>query len=82
MLITSVPLAKIKNFRFHNPRECTITSLFLNGFFIVKVSVVSGHKNWSELKRYTKILPVGKFKLIKLYFLEFLNKPLKLKDGT
>ena len=72
----------IKNFRFHNPRECTITSLFLNGLSIVEVSVVSGHKNWSELKRYTKIRPVGKFKLIKLYFLEFLSKPLKLKDGT
>jgi len=47
--------AKVKNFRFHDLRACAITNLFLNGWSIAEVSVVSGHKTWSELKRYTRI---------------------------
>jgi len=49
--------AKVKNFRFHDLRACAITNLFLNGWSIAEVSVVSGHKTWSELKRYTRIQP-------------------------
>ena len=49
--------AKIKKFRFHDLRACAITNLFLNGWSIAEVSVVSGHKTWSELKRYTRIQP-------------------------
>ena len=47
--------AKVKNIRFHDLRACAITNLFLNGWSIAEVSVVSGHKTWSELKRYTRI---------------------------
>ena len=49
--------AKIKDFRFHDLRACAITNLFLRGWSIAEVSVVSGHKTWSELKRYTRIQP-------------------------
>ena len=48
---------RVKNFRFHDLRACAITNLFLNGWSIAEVSVVSGHKTWSELKRYTRIQP-------------------------
>jgi integrase len=47
--------AEINKFRFHDLRACAITNLFLNGWSIAEVSVVSGHKTWSELKRYTRI---------------------------
>jgi len=49
--------ANINNFRFHDLRACAITNLFLKGWSIAEVSVVSGHKTWSELKRYTRIKP-------------------------
>ena len=49
--------ASISNFRFHDLRACAITNLFLRGWSIAEVSVVSGHKTWSELKRYTRIKP-------------------------
>jgi integrase len=49
--------AAINNFRFHDLRACAITNLFLRGWSIAEVSVVSGHKTWSELKRYTRIQP-------------------------
>ena len=49
--------AAINNFRFHDLRACAITNLFLRGWSIAEVSVVSGHKTWSELKRYTRIKP-------------------------
>ena len=47
--------AQIHKFRFHDLRACAITNLFLNGWSIAEVSVVSGHKTWSELQRYTRI---------------------------
>jgi integrase len=47
--------AEINQFRFHDLRACAITNLFLNGWSIAEVSVVSGHKTWSELQRYTRI---------------------------
>ena len=62
--------AKVKNFRFHDLRACAITNLFLNGWSIAEVSVVSGHKTWSELKRYTRIQPdtlVSKFNDVKVW---------------
>jgi integrase len=49
--------AAMNNFRFHDLRACAITNLFLRGWSIAEVSVVSGHKTWSELKRYTRIQP-------------------------
>jgi integrase len=50
--------AEVKNFRFHDLRACAITNLFLRGWTIAEVSVVSGHKTWAELKRYTRIKPL------------------------
>ena len=56
--------AKIKDFRFHDLRACAITNLFLKGWSVAEVSVVSGHKTWSELKRYTRIKPLDLVKKI------------------
>ena len=50
--------ANINNFRFHDLRACAITNLFLKGWSVAEVSVVSGHKTWAELKRYTRIKPI------------------------
>ena len=47
--------AKIKDFRFHDLRACSITNLFKEGWDISSVAVVSGHKTWSELQKYTRI---------------------------
>ena len=47
--------AEIKNFRFHDLRACAITNLFKAGWDISSVAVVSGHKSWSELQKYTRI---------------------------
>ena len=47
--------ANIKNFRFHDLRACSITNLFKDGWDISSVAVVSGHKSWSELQKYTRI---------------------------
>ncbi len=56
--------ANVKNFRFHDLRACAITNLFLRGWSVAEVSVVSGHKTWSELKRYTRIKPLDLVKKI------------------
>ena len=56
--------ANVKSFRFHDLRACAITNLFLNGWSVAEVSVVSGHKTWSELKRYTRIKPLDLVKKI------------------
>ena len=47
----------IENFRFHDLRACWITNAFLDGWSIAEVAAVSGHKDWSQLKRYTRIKP-------------------------
>ena len=49
--------AKINNFRFHDLRACFCTNALLNGWSVAEVSAVSGHKDWSQLKRYTRIKP-------------------------
>ena len=49
--------AKINNFRFHDLRACFCTNALLNNWSIAEVSAVSGHKDWSQLKRYTRIKP-------------------------
>jgi len=36
-------------------RACFCTNALLNGWSIAEVSTVSGHKDWSQLKRYTRI---------------------------
>jgi integrase len=49
--------AEINNFRFHDLRACAITKMFLSGMTIPEVAVISGHKTWSQLSRYTRIKP-------------------------
>ena len=49
--------AEIDNFRFHDLRACAITKMFLSGMTVPEVAVISGHKTWSQLSRYTRIKP-------------------------
>ena len=49
--------AEIFDFRFHDLRACFCTNALLNGMTIAQVSFLSGHKDWSQLKRYTRIKP-------------------------
>ena len=49
--------AGIKGFRFHDLRACSITNLFLSGMAVPEVALISGHKTWSQLRRYTRIKP-------------------------
>jgi len=63
--------AKISNFRFHDLRACFCTNALLNGWSIGEVSAISGHKDWSQLKRYTRIKPAD--------LLEKINNVVNLK---
>jgi len=47
----------ITDFRFHDLRAYFCTNALLSGMSIAEVSAVSGHKDWSQLKRYTRIKP-------------------------
>ena len=47
--------AALDDFRFHDLRACAITNMFLSGMIISQVAHQSGHKTWSQLKRYTRI---------------------------
>ena len=49
--------AAITNFRFHDLRACFCTNALLSGVTIPEVSVLSGHKDWKQLQRYTRIKP-------------------------
>jgi len=49
--------AEIENFRFHDLRALFCTNALLSGMSIAEVSAISGHKDWSQLKRYTRIKP-------------------------
>tara|TARA_B100001057_G_scaffold443889_1_gene480381 strand:- start:542 stop:1552 length:1011 start_codon:yes stop_codon:yes gene_type:complete len=50
--------AVVKDFRFHDCRATKITRLFQEGWDVSSVAVVSGHKSWSELQKYTRIKAV------------------------
>jgi len=49
--------AEIKDLRFHDMRHEGISSMFERGYGIQEVAIVSGHKDWNQLKRYTQIKP-------------------------
>ena len=49
--------AGITDFRFHDLRACFCTNALLSGMSIAEVSALSGHRDWSQLKRYTRIKP-------------------------
>jgi len=47
----------IKDFRLHDLRACFCTNAFLSGLTVAEVATLSGHKDWSQLRRYTRIKP-------------------------
>ena len=47
--------AGLEFFRAHDLRACFCTNAFLSGLSVAEVSALSGHKSWSELKRYSRI---------------------------
>lgn len=47
----------IPDLRFHDLRHDGISRLFEQGFDIPRVALVSGHKSWNNLKRYTQLKP-------------------------
>lgn len=49
--------AKINDLRFHDLRHEAASNLFEQGWEIPEVAAVTGHKTWSQLKRYTNIDP-------------------------
>ena len=49
--------AHITDFRFHDLRACFCTNALLSGMSIAEVATLSGHKDWSQLKKYTRIKP-------------------------
>lgn len=54
---TAKDKAGLKDFRFHDLRACFCTNALLSGMNIAEVSSISGHKDWSQLKRYARIKP-------------------------
>jgi len=55
--IAETGMPGIKDLRFHDLRHTGITMLFWRGLRIEEVAIVSGHTNWTQLKRYTHIKP-------------------------
>jgi integrase len=58
---------KIEDLTFHDLRHAAITELFRKGLGIPEVALVSGHKSWRELKRYTQLTAgdvLGKFRAL------------------
>tara|TARA_X000001382_G_scaffold130968_1_gene128316 strand:- start:14978 stop:15943 length:966 start_codon:yes stop_codon:yes gene_type:complete len=49
--------AEVKDFRFHDLRHEAISRFFEQGLAIQEVAVISGHKTWEQLKRYTQLRP-------------------------
>jgi integrase len=51
----SVDLAGVDNLTFHDLRHRAISDLFARGLAIQQVALVSGHKEWKQLRRYTQV---------------------------
>ena len=47
----------IENLHFHDLRHEGVSRLFEDGRPMEQVSVVSGHRSWKDLKRYTNLKP-------------------------
>lgn len=47
----------IPDLHFHDLRHHGVSLLFEQGYTIEKVSLVSGHRSWTNLKRYTNLRP-------------------------
>jgi integrase len=50
-------VAKVEDLHMHDLRHEGISRLFEAGFRIEQVALVSGHKSWAMLKRYTQLKP-------------------------
>jgi len=48
---------KIEGLRFHDLRHDATSRLFEAGFAIEQVALVTGHKDWKQLRRYTNLRP-------------------------
>jgi integrase len=46
---------KIEDLHFHDLRHAAITNLFKYGLGIPEVALISGHRSWRQLKRYTQL---------------------------
>lgn len=49
--------AGVRTLRFHDLRHEAISRMFEKGYKIQEVAIVSGHKSWNSLKRYTNLKP-------------------------
>ena len=49
--------SQIEDLRFHDLRHDAISRLFEAGWDIPRVAMVSGHRTWENLKRYTNLKP-------------------------
>jgi integrase len=49
--------ANIEDLRFHDLRASFCTNALLSGMSIAEVATLSGHRDWSMLKKYTRIKP-------------------------
>jgi site-specific recombinase XerD len=47
----------IKDLRFHDLRHDGVSRLFEAGYDIPRVALVSGHKKWETLRKYTNLRP-------------------------
>ncbi|MCX4029042.1 tyrosine-type recombinase/integrase [Spartinivicinus sp. SM1973] len=47
----------IHDLRFHDLRHEAASRLFEQGYDIQEVALVTGHKDWNMLRRYTQIKP-------------------------
>jgi integrase len=50
---------RIDDLTFHDLRHESISRLFEYGYAIQQVAIVSGHKSWKHLRRYTNIKPAS-----------------------
>lgn len=49
--------AGVKDLRYHDLRHHGISLMFERGYAIQEVSLVSGHRSWDQLRRYTNLKP-------------------------
>ena len=51
----TVTQAGVHNLTFHDLRHRAISDLFARGLAIQQVALISGHKEWKQLRRYTQV---------------------------
>jgi integrase len=57
--IAARDLAGIDDVTFHDLRHRSITNFFARGLALQEVALISGHKSWSMLRRYTQVQAVS-----------------------